>query len=89
MAEVANLMRGGAEEDRTPDLRIANATLSQLSYRPIPIDCIDSFRWMQVANIKGNSLPQTWEIHLVLVRAVFKKHPQVIESIDGNSIRLL
>src|SRR5690242_18627722 len=25
---------GGAEEDRTPDLRIANATLSQLSYRP-------------------------------------------------------
>jgi hypothetical protein len=27
--------RGGAEEDRTPDLRIANATLSQLSYGPI------------------------------------------------------
>lgn len=27
-------MFGGAEEDRTPDLRIANATLSQLSYRP-------------------------------------------------------
>ena len=26
---------GGAEEDRTPDLRIANATLSQLSYRPM------------------------------------------------------
>ena len=26
---------GGAEEDRTPDLRIANATLSQLSYGPI------------------------------------------------------
>ncbi len=25
---------GGAEEDRTPDLRIANATLSRLSYRP-------------------------------------------------------
>ena len=25
---------GGAEEDRTPDLRIANATLSHLSYRP-------------------------------------------------------
>src|SRR5262249_52925242 len=24
----------GAEEDRTPNLRIANATLSQLSYRP-------------------------------------------------------
>jgi hypothetical protein len=26
---------GGDEEDRTPDLRIANATLSQLSYVPI------------------------------------------------------
>lgn len=25
---------GGAEEDRTPDLRIANASLSQLSYGP-------------------------------------------------------
>ena len=25
---------GGVEEDRTPDLRIANATLSQLSYPP-------------------------------------------------------
>ena len=30
------LISGGAEEDRTPDLRIANATLSQLSYGPIP-----------------------------------------------------
>ena len=28
-------MYGGAEEDRTPDLRIANATLSQLSYGPV------------------------------------------------------
>lgn len=28
------MRNGGAEEDRTPDLRIANATLSQLSYRP-------------------------------------------------------
>ena len=27
-------IRGGEEEDRTPDLRIANATLSQLSYPP-------------------------------------------------------
>ena len=26
---------GGAAGDRTPDLRIANATLSQLSYRPV------------------------------------------------------
>ncbi len=25
---------GGAEENRTPDLSIANATLSRLSYRP-------------------------------------------------------
>jgi hypothetical protein len=28
---------GGDEEDRTPDLRIANATLSQLSYAPISL----------------------------------------------------
>ena len=28
------LSDGGEEEDRTPDLRIANATLSQLSYPP-------------------------------------------------------
>jgi hypothetical protein len=30
-------MECGPEEDRTPDLRIANATLSQLSYRPIEV----------------------------------------------------
>ena len=29
-----SLIFGGDEEDRTPDLRIANATLSQLSYVP-------------------------------------------------------
>ena len=29
-----NKLLGGDEEDRTPDLRIANATLSQLSYVP-------------------------------------------------------
>ena len=36
MAALAAILKdtGGAEEDRTPDLRIANATLSQLSYRP-------------------------------------------------------
>ena len=28
------LVIGGEEEDRTPDLRIANAALSQLSYPP-------------------------------------------------------
>jgi hypothetical protein len=32
---------GGAEGDRTPDLRIANATLSQLSYGPI--SCLERF----------------------------------------------
>ena len=41
LAEVdfANLIRvkrnGGVKESRTPDLRIANATLYQLSYDPI------------------------------------------------------
>ena len=33
MAEI-RFQTGGAEGDRTPDLRIANATLSQLSYGP-------------------------------------------------------
>ena len=32
--EVVERVIGGDEEDRTPDLRIANATLSQLSYVP-------------------------------------------------------
>ncbi len=31
-------LSGGPEEDRTPDLRIANAALSQLSYRPADSD---------------------------------------------------
>jgi YggT family protein len=31
------LKSGGAEGDRTPDLRIANATLSQLSYGPVSL----------------------------------------------------
>jgi hypothetical protein len=30
-------LNGGAEGDRTPDLRIANATLSQLSYGPTQV----------------------------------------------------
>ena len=33
---------GGDEEDRTPDLRIANATLSQLSYVPSANDYIEA-----------------------------------------------
>ena len=34
LADRLNRCDGGEEEDRTPDLRIANATLSQLSYPP-------------------------------------------------------
>jgi len=30
-----NVLDGGAEEDRTPGLCIANAALSQLSYSPL------------------------------------------------------
>ena len=33
-SKYCEINRGGEEEDRTPDLRIANATLSQLSYPP-------------------------------------------------------
>ena len=35
---------GGVEEDRTPDLRIANAALSQLSYHPIEVRILALFR---------------------------------------------
>ena len=34
-ADPGSKLHGGAEGDRTLDLRIANATLSQLSYRPM------------------------------------------------------
>src|SRR5690606_36392642 len=43
---------GGAEEDRTPDLRIANATLSQLSYRPTRLRIIRRCR------ARGQNLPR-------------------------------
>jgi hypothetical protein len=36
-------MDGGVEEDRTPDLRIANATLSQLSYDPMELRILAVF----------------------------------------------
>jgi hypothetical protein len=32
------------EEDRTPDLRIANAALSQLSYHPMEVRILALFR---------------------------------------------
>jgi hypothetical protein len=34
LGTLLEMVVGGEEEDRTPDLRIANATLSQLSYPP-------------------------------------------------------
>ena len=36
---------GGEEEDRTPDLRIANATLSQLSYPPTEFKFYTEWGW--------------------------------------------
>ena len=41
------IRRGGAEEDRTPDLRIANATLSQLSYRPFDGKANDGMEYVR------------------------------------------
>ena len=37
LGTLLDLSDGGEEEDRTPDLRIANATLSQLSYPPTAV----------------------------------------------------
>ena len=48
---------GGAEEDRTPDLRIANATLSQLSYGPIRQVNINSFRNSSSSGCTGKICP--------------------------------
>ena len=40
---VATWKCGGEEEDRTPDLRIANAALSQLSYHPMEVRILALF----------------------------------------------
>ena len=48
------LVIGGEEEDRTPDLRIANATLSQLSYFP--------FGWVDVVYIRSELIAHEAEI---------------------------
>ena len=40
----SGLLDGGVEEDRTPDLRIANAALSQLSYHPMKERILALFR---------------------------------------------
>src|SRR3569833_2216921 len=48
---------GGAEEDRTPDLRIANATLSQLSYRPMSLIC----GWLNSAPNRAHILTSAWD----------------------------
>ena len=54
-------MCGGEEEDRTPDLRIANATLSQLSYPP------NGFNSTQ--NVRGTpALPLAAELGLKLYK---------------------
>ena len=49
-------MNGGAEGDRTLDLRIANATLSQLSYRPMETTCFSS-RCRQAASAGREIVP--------------------------------
>ena len=47
MDRIVRRQKGGAEGDRTPDLRIANAALSQLSYGP-GWARQGSFRWRGV-----------------------------------------
>ena len=46
----------GAEEDRTPNLRIANATLSQLSYRPCEIAIIGIGLWQQQGELRASAI---------------------------------
>lgn len=47
------LFPGGTDEDRTHDLRIANAALSQLSYRPVEGDYRLEWGWPQPAGSAG------------------------------------
>src|SRR3569832_952518 len=56
-SEVLGNLNGGAEEDRTPDLRIANATLSQLSYRPMSLIC----GWLNSAPNRAHILTSAWD----------------------------
>jgi hypothetical protein len=48
-------VNGGAEEDRTPDLCIANAALSQLSYGPsnISVDICFLYYHMTLTKVKN------------------------------------
>lgn len=51
--EIISERFGGAEEDRTPGLRIANAALSQLSYSP---------KFKQCAAKTKNQVFRPWRI---------------------------
>jgi hypothetical protein len=48
----------GAEEDRTPNLGIANAALSQLSYRPVRIPTKAVGRDVSLANPRSYGSPR-------------------------------
>ena len=55
---------GGAEEDRTPDLRIANATLSQLSYGPdsnAQVLGMVAEAWRNVERLSGCGRRDRWQ----------------------------
>src|SRR3954470_14051556 len=73
----------GAEEDRTPDLRIANATLSQLSYRPMESNCIGERLSLQpVAQCIGAG-PGNQHCHTK--RASIPNAPKELPSVKGNA----
>src|SRR3569833_4737446 len=56
-SEVLGNLNGGSEEDRTPDLRIANATRSQLSYRPMSLIC----GWLNSAPNRAHIQTSAWD----------------------------
>ncbi len=74
--------RSGAEEGRTPDLCIANAALSQLSYRPkTSSKCLSCnvFRF-QILNLNERSRPQTFG---TLSQAGLPSTATILHQADG------
>ena len=48
---------GGASRDRTDDLRVANATLSQLSYGPVRMLCCSRRDPVEMVGLGGGEPP--------------------------------
>jgi hypothetical protein len=62
--DFVGFVSGGDEEDRTPDLRIANATLSQLSYVP-ELDTLLLCKGAQYNKVRWPTLPPYYAVYSI------------------------